>query len=331
MSDSMQRDATILTEGINQVENVELKKHMLSALESFQSAKSKSPSTRDTTQTYEDKDHILRFVAENSSEIRRTKDALVVAIHLLILEAGFSPKVPFENCKLPKGWDTHSADNLFQISYRGDEEDSCYDLKVICVGDKLEVYFCDSSKRVHSLEVSASDYLDEASTESPLHNITSLRAKMKGFLENIQESGAEPKVSAGPHPTARNERDEYGRGNRSAPIPPVGSGDVFMPSLIGGDPGMLVGPNHEIFRRRHDSSRDMVPGARFDPFGPVTGPGIPSRDGNLPFPGAPRLPFGDPNPDHLRMPRDDEHDDFGSYGQPMRDVNRPFGSDFSYF
>lgn len=60
---------------------------MLSALRSFQSAEPKSQSTRDTTQKDEE-DRILRFVTENTSEIKRSKDALVVAIHLLILEAG---------------------------------------------------------------------------------------------------------------------------------------------------------------------------------------------------------------------------------------------------
>ncbi|CCI48178.1 unnamed protein product [Albugo candida] len=322
----------MLFESINQVQNVELKKHMLSALSSFQTAETQSSSSRDTMRTDGAKDHILQFLSDNPAEIKCPKDALVVAIHLLIVEGGFQPKFASDSSKLPEGWNTHSASNLFQLSYRRrDNEDSCYTLKIISIGDKFELYFSDSTERVHSLEVSMSDYIDETSPKAPLHSIGTLRARIKGFLENIEASNQQPKISEGFHPTQRTERDEYEFENRGTRYPSVGSGDVFMPSRSGGDPGMLVGPNHEIFRRRQDPARGIVPGARFDPFGPVMGPNIPSRDGNMPFPAAPRLPFGDPNPDHLRMPRDDDNDDFGFSSQPRRDFSRSSGSSFPYF
>lgn len=127
---------------------------MLSALSSFQTAETQSSSSRDTMRTDGAKDHILQFLSDNPAEIKCPKDALVVAIHLLIVEGGdifvnpptgpcrlmqcfligFQPKFASDSSKLPEGWNTHSASNLFQLSYRRrDNEDSCYTLKVCCI------------------------------------------------------------------------------------------------------------------------------------------------------------------------------------------------------
>jgi hypothetical protein len=111
---------------------------------------------------------------------------------------------------------------------------------------------------------------------------------------------------------------------------------VFPPSIGGGDPGMLVGPDHALFGRRHDPTRGPVPGSRFDPYGPPIDPmGLPGYGRPRPQYPGPSAPFGDPNPDHLRMPRDDDMN-FG-FGQPPGrgsrggDSYRPFGSDHSFF
>lgn len=91
-----------------------------------------------------------------------------------------------------------------------------------------------------------------------------------------------------------------------------------------------------MFGRRGDPFAGPVPGARFDPFGPP-GPGgfgrPPPRFGGP----APNLPFGDPNPDHLRMPGDSDMDPSFGYGRRGGGggggdpFSRPFGSDNSFF
>lgn len=68
---------------------------------------------------------------------------------------------------------------------------------------------------------SMSDYIDETAPKAPLHSIGTLRAKIKGFLENIEASNQQPKFSEGFHPTQRTERDEYEFGNRGTRYPSV--------------------------------------------------------------------------------------------------------------
>lgn len=170
-----------------------------------------------------------------------------------------------------------------------------------------------------------------------LRDVDALRLKVKPFLENIvPKKKEEPRpIGAGGSGSVRPPP-----GDREYPsasplrVPPVGSGDVFPPALGGGDPGMLVGPDHALFGRRYDPSQGPVPGSRFDPFGPPIDPlAMPGSGRPQPrFPG-PNVPFGTPNPDHMRMPRDDDMD-FGFNQQPGRGGNdsyRPFGSDHSFF
>ena len=59
----------------------------------------------------------------------------------------------------------------------------------------------------------------------------------------------------------------------SLEVPRVGSGDILPGN---GDPSMEVGPNHPLFGGPRDGVSGPVPGARFDPFGPIAG-GLPSR------------------------------------------------------
>lgn len=180
-----------------------------------------------------------------------------------------------------------------------------------------------------------------------LRDLATLRSKLTPFFENIAPTrpimnSEYTRIES--TPPRNGGHDDSGRGTVSPfAIPPVGLGDVLPPGLGGGDPSMHVGPNHAIFGQHYDPSRGPVPGARFDPFGPIsTDPQGPPRGfvGGPQYPGpAPNFPFGDPNPDHLRMPRDDEMNDpyhmRGGRPGPSRgfgsDFHQPFGSGGSFF
>jgi hypothetical protein len=178
---------------------------------------------------------------------------------------------------------------------------------------------------------SAHDYIKDTSSRHAaevLKDIKPFRESFTTFLKNLtpKKKAESPQRDLGirrtPQPPSSDASRDF---NRESPlrIPSVGRGDIF-PSFPGGigsggvqDPGMLVGPDHPIFGTRYDPSQGPVPGARFDPFGPPINPIGPSGFGRFPRGPrgpAPNLPFGDPNPDHMRMPRDYGNDDppFGS-------------------
>eukprot|EP00948_MAST-09A_sp_MAST-9A-sp1_P002424 g2424.t1 len=139
-------------------------------------------------------------------------------------------------------------------------------------------------------------------------------------------------------------------------IPAIGADDLNppisnhpFPKLIDGDTGSsggsLVGPNHQIFQQKKQKKEDtgsdgIVPGARFDPYGPGTLgqgsqepnpdhlslPGFGNRS-NGPFPnGAPgRGPFG-----RSRDPFGGSRDPFGG-GGPSRRGGGGFGGGSNMF
>jgi proteasome inhibitor subunit 1 (PI31) len=198
------------------------------------------------------------------------------------------------------------------------------------VGNKFEVYLSDDKNHTHSIELDVDSYVSLSASSSNaadlLRDLAALRTKLTPFLENVAPK--KPVVetrSATPGPRSPPlgvESGGSGGGFSPYVIPPVGSGDILPPGLGGGDPSSQVGPDHPMFGRRYDPTRGPVPGARFDPFGPFSAdPQGPPRGfigGPHPMrPGpAPGIPFGDPNPDHLRMPRDDDmaDDPFGPRG-----------------
>lgn len=206
---------------------------------------------------------------------------------------------------------------------------------------------------VHSADAyvaTGSTVTEPALAADLLREVDALRQKFTPFIKNIvPKKKEEPRAanaggsSPAPPPPVRpgpgigGDRDNFPFGS-SQRIPPVGSGDVLPPGLGGGEPGMLVGPDSALFGRRYDPSQGPVPGSRFDPYGPpidpLRMPGFGGVGGGRP---GPNVPFGTPNPDHLRMPREDDDMDFGFGRQPARrggggdPSHRPFGSDHSFF
>ncbi|KAE9029800.1 hypothetical protein PF005_g1469 [Phytophthora fragariae] len=347
--EQLQRDQAQLRAAIGNVSSEALQTHMLAALESFDasSSSSQSPSAADTTQTESDKnDAIATKLREKSVTVQKPRDALFVAIHALLLEAGYKLSAGVSSeFALPENWDATSANGLFNAAYVHPNDDAVkFSLQGLFVGGKFEVYISDDKDHTHSIELSVDKFVASGESTAPvsaaslLQNLKALREKFTPFAESIRPAKkkvAAPAVSS-PGFVRPPDRDDRVYGIPSpAFIPPVGGGDTFPPSFGGGNPDMLVGPDHPLFGHRGDPSAGPVPGARFDPFGPV-GPLGPSGIRLPPRGPAPTMPFGEPGPDHLRMPRDDDMDPgfgFGG-GRGSRGgggFSQPFGSNNAFF
>ncbi|KAF1334114.1 Fbxo7/pi31 domain, partial [Globisporangium splendens] len=344
----------------------DLPAHMLQALDAFDAQDHDTTPGGDqssgpqSTQRESDRDDpIVIALRAKNVKVKHARDVVFLAVHGLILESGFqlegdaSAQKEFE---LPSDWDANSGNGLFTATYRHPNDLSIkFELQGLFVGNKFEVYISDDKEHTHSIELSVDDHaVATSTTTSPsepkpaaslLQNMDALRLRYTPFIENIvPKKKEEPRPVGGASSSVRPPPGvpTSGGDDRDYPpasplrIPPVGSGDVFPPSIGGGDPGMLVGPDHALFGRRHDPTRGPVPGSRFDPYGPPIDPlGMPGYGRPRPQHPAPSVPFGEPNPDHLRMPRDDDMN-FG-FGQPPGrgsrggDSYRPFGSDHSFF
>jgi hypothetical protein len=200
---------------------------------------------------------------------------------------------------------------------------------------------------------------EDALAAEALQNLPELRARFKPFIEGLKPKKPKAETAAGVPDRGLPSFHPLGPDRAPPPfaipsvrilLPPipldalltlrfrqVGGGDLFPPSIGGGSSGMLVGPDHALFGRHRDPGIGPVPGARFDPYGPPSGP---SGFGPMrpPFGGpSPSLPFGDPNPDHLRMPRDDDLNPGFGFGGGRRGggggdpFSQPFGSNHSFF
>ncbi|ETN21220.1 hypothetical protein PPTG_01475 [Phytophthora nicotianae INRA-310] len=347
--EQLQRDQAQLRAAINDVYSEALKTHMLEALSAFDASTSfvQSSSAAERAQSESDKNDIVAIkLREKEVTVQKPRDALFVVIHALLLEAGYelSARASSEFV-LPENWDANSANGLFNAAYIHPNDDSIkFSLQGLFVGGKFEVYISDDKDHTHSIELSVDQFVAVGGSTGPMSaadlllNLKTLREKFTPFAESIRptkKKEATPAVSS-PGFVRPSDRDDRGH-NVPAPtrIPPVGGGDAFPPGLGGGNPDMLVGPNHPLFGHRGDPSVGPVPGARFDPFGPPIDPLGPTGGFRPPSRGpAPTMPFGGPGPDHLRMPRDDDMDPgFGFRGGSRGGggFSQPFGSDHSFF
>ncbi|KAG6972128.1 hypothetical protein JG687_00001635 [Phytophthora cactorum] len=347
--EQLQRDQAQLRAAINSVSSEALKTHMLEALSAFNASTSSTQSTSgaDAAQSENDKsDAIASKLREKAVAVQKPRDALFVAIHALLLEAGYKLSAGASSqFTLPENWDANSANGLFNAAYIHPNDDSIkFSLQSLFVGGKFEVYISDDKDHTHSIELSVDHFIAPGESTAPisaaglLRNLNTLREKFTPFAENIRpakKKEAAPTVSS-PGFLRPPDRDDRGYGVPSpSRFPPVGGGDAFPPGLSGGNPDMLVGPGHPLFGHRGDPSMGPVPGARFDPFGPSIDPLGPSGGFRPPSRGpAPTMPFGGPGPDHLRMPRDDDMDPGFGFSGGRRGgggFSQPFGSDHSFF
>ncbi|KAG7393265.1 hypothetical protein PHYPSEUDO_011270 [Phytophthora pseudosyringae] len=349
--EQLQRDQAQLRAAIDGVSSEAFKSHMLAALSAFvtpTSSAQATPAAGDAAQSESDRsDAVAAKLRGKSVTVQTPRDALFVAIHALLLEAGYKLSADASSeFALPENWDANSANGLFNAAYVHPNDDSVqFSLQSLFVGGKFEVYISDDTDHTHSIELSVEKFVVSGgestapvSASGSLQNLKELREKFTPFAESIRpakkkETAPSVRSPGFVHPP---DRDDRGYGVPSpASIPPVGRGDAFPPGLGGGNPDMLVGPEHPLFGHRGDPSVGPVPGARFDPFGPSIDPLGPSGGFRPPSRGpAPRMPFGGPGPDHLRMPHDDDMDSgfgFSGRGGGRGGFSQPFGSDHSFF
>ncbi|KAJ0412848.1 hypothetical protein ATCC90586_002478 [Pythium insidiosum] len=309
---------------------------MRDALDAFERTRQEGASTTTPLgQQSSDDSNDTIVVALRTKDVttRAPRDALFLAVHAILLETGFqvAGAERTDAFPLPADWDANSANGLFTGAYKHENDASItFNLQGLFVRTKFELYLSDNHDHTHSIELSADNYValsaESTSAGDLLRDLATLRQKLTPFLENIAPKRKQsPTTSA--VPTATQPRYPPFGGSQELPpstgvFPSVGSGDILPPGLGGGDASTEVGPNHPLFGQRYDPTRGPVPGARFDPYGPFSAdPQGPPRGfigGPHPMrPGpAPRLPFGEPNPDHLRMPGDDDMGD--PFGQDPR-------------
>ncbi|TMW62881.1 hypothetical protein Poli38472_005499 [Pythium oligandrum] len=366
-SEALARDLQALREAIGRVSDSRLKAHMQNALEGFDMRDEASTATPSTQQQSDDSnDSIVVTLRTKDVTTKAPRDALFLAVHAILLETGFevADAPGGEAFPLSADWDANSSTGLFAGKYKHKNDRSIpFTLQGLFVGNKFEVYLSDDKNHTHSIELSTDNFVSLSAASSNaadvLQDLSALRQKLTPFLENLAPKEKPTATATGAssvrRPPPSSDDRGYESGGSPYVFPPTGSGDILPPAFGGGEPSTEIGPNHPIFGQRYDPTRGPVPGARFDPYGPLSAdPQGPPRGfigGPHPFrPGpAPGHPFGEPNPDHLRMPRDDGYDDpFGMGGGGRRgrpgpgpgpgrgggfgsDFPQPFGSDHSFF
>ncbi|GLD95374.1 hypothetical protein PINS_up004018 [Pythium insidiosum] len=333
MSDSakeqLAKDTRALRDAIEHIQSEELKVHMRHALDDFersrQQALATSASTHASQSSDDSNDTIVVALRTKDVTTQAPRDALFLAVHAILLETGFQVDGAERTdvFPLPADWDANSATGLFTGTYKHQNDTTVtFTLQGLFVRTKFELYLSDDQNHTHSIELSADNYValsaETSSAGDLLRDLATLRQKLTPFFENIapkRKSTPTSREVGSTQPGHPPFGGAQGYQPPSGAFPSVGSGDILPPGLGGGDPSSEVGPNHPLFGQRYDPTRGPVPGARFDPYGPLSvdpqGPPRGFIGGPHPMrPGpAPGFAFGEPNPDHLRMPGDDDMGD----------------------
>ncbi|KAG1704158.1 hypothetical protein DVH05_006167 [Phytophthora capsici] len=235
--EQLQRDEAQLRAAIEGISNAALKTHMLAALSAFNASSSspQSDSAANVAQSESDKsDAIAIKLREKSVTVQEPRDALFLAIHALLLEAGYKLATGSSSeFVLPDNWDANSSNGLFNAAYVHPNDDSIkFSLQGLFVGGKFEVYISDDKDHTHSIELSvdtfvfSGDFTGSVLAACLLQNLKILREKFTPFAESIRpvkKKTATPVVSS-PGFVPPPDRDDQGYGAPSpARIPPVNS------------------------------------------------------------------------------------------------------------
>ncbi|OQR94757.1 hypothetical protein ACHHYP_20044 [Achlya hypogyna] len=298
-----EKDRNEVREIVDRLGDGLVKTHMLKALAELDAmiAAEATPSPED---------NLVTRIRQGNMRVTRAQDALALAVHFLMLEGGFvTPGAPSDDAWcVPSNWDMNAAEGIYVFTYTiGTRPTLQFKLKALYIGTTLAVHITNDQDKTSSVELSAEVYirdlaLTNVNPADVLQNVPKLRQQWCSFLVSVAPPENDPvdlRVRRTPPPPPATSLQEPSMGYPG--IPSVGQGDVFPDFGMGGgrDSGMLVGPNHPIFGGP-PSFPGTVPGARFDPFGPVH-PRPMQPFPNRPRP-APHMPFGGPDPDHLRMP-----------------------------
>ncbi|KDO26640.1 hypothetical protein SPRG_08044 [Saprolegnia parasitica CBS 223.65] len=289
-----QKDRKQLQEHVDRLGDGLVKTHMLKALAELDAILAKEAT----------EDPLVVRIRSRGLVVKQGKDALGLIVHLLLQDAGFvsgTATTERDALYVPSDWDKNATEGIYIFNYQFQLRRSTrpFVLKALYIGNTLAVHITDENDKVTSIELNAPAYIRDltatnANAADVVQNMAALRQQWTSFVESFL-----PKDDAlGDVPPMRRPEPGYPR------MPSVGRGDIMPDFGMGGhrDPGMLVGPNHPLFGGP-PAFQGSVPGARFDPYGPV-GPRPMHPFPNQPSGRAPRQPFGGPDPDHLRMPGD---------------------------
>ncbi|EQC32942.1 hypothetical protein SDRG_09472 [Saprolegnia diclina VS20] len=303
-----QKDRKALQEHVDRLGDGLVKTHMLKALVELDAILAKEAT----------EDPWVVRIRSHGLVVKQAKDALGLVVHLLMQDAGFASSMPgtttTDVLPVPSDWDKNAAEGIYIFNYHFKLRRSTrqFVLKALYIGNTLAVHITDENDKVSSIELNAPTYIRDltatnANAADIVQNVTALHQQWTSFVDSFlpkdDDLGDVPQMHR-PAPAAPSSLlQEPGYPRMPSVVPSVGRGDIMPDFDMGGhrDPGMLVGPNHPLFGGP-PAFQGSVPGARFDPYGPV-GPRPMHPFPNQPPGGrAPRQPFGGPDPDHLRMP-----------------------------
>eukprot|EP01080_Neovahlkampfia_damariscottae_P000355 gene355-6769_t len=279
-----------------------------------------------------EKKTIVKEFLEDKEKIDSTHEGIVLFLHLNMINCNFrlvglSEKEDIKELeKIPKDWNKNKDAYVFK--YKHVQSSLTFILKMIPLSSSLIVHAIASedSKSKANIDININDYLgigkniEEKDTYYSKLDTLEQVFKKEIILKLIPMNSKEEKKET-QQETQQIYQDDYNplrisRNNQSNNfVSPnfgnVGSNDLYpqfppMPGTSGftinpnqgGFGGSQVGPDSNLFQRRFRPGMNQnipsnVPfGARFDPFGPT-----------------PNTNYGDPNPNHQRMPQFNEDDD----------------------
>ncbi|XP_041361057.1 proteasome inhibitor PI31 subunit-like [Gigantopelta aegis] len=259
-----------------------------------------------------------------TNQIKEPQDALVCVLHWHIISNGFkctgvgdTPSNKQKKTeKLPAGWNQSS--DVYVLKYQSTKQEESFTLKAILADDTLIVNFMrDRDEKVASMPIRVGDYVTDnlKDFDEAFRNLSELtKCFKKEIMIEFSASGSSKESRNLSDEKATRSRPPYGESYTQGPDRPRGHqsnwpdrqepfvyGRGDLDPLGGGAGGMIMDPRgtHGARGPRFGISPGgtypvqlppgaVPPGARFDPFSPVPGPG--SR----------------PNPDHMRPPGFDD-------------------------
>jgi len=252
------------------------------------------------------------------SSINKKTDVLVVLVHWKLISNGYlclgldsetsQTEEPSE--LLPSNWS--SSNDVYQLKYM--KNGSRYLLKCIVVEQQLLINLVriqDGEASTLTLDRDVQVQEDFKNYKEAFKNRANLITLVEKDLINpliekkktsaLREQQPRPERERTP-PAASFEDPSFSRIHPRTDqfFPEIGRGDL---DPFGRGGGMLMDPRHPRPSYLPPGGQ-IPPGARFDPFGPEP----PQQFPQFPRQGTPRprLPFGEPNPDHLPPPGSDD-------------------------
>ena len=275
---------------------------------------------------------IVKDFLDEKSKLESTHEGIVLFLHLNMINCNFrtvglsEKEENKELDKIPKDWNKNKDAYVFK--YKHVQSSLTFVLKMIPLSSSLIIHAIatEDSKSKANIDININDFLgigknieEKDSYYSNLDKLEKLfynEIISKLIPMNSKEEKKESQTQQQQQQQQQVQDDDYDplriprRSNFISPnFGNIGSNDLYPqfpsmpgslinPNQFGGGGGSLVGPDSNLFQRRYRPGMNQnipsnVPiGARFDPYGPT-----------------PNTGYGEPNPNHQRMPTFNENDD----------------------